>query len=114
MDKNDKNKLPAFYSWTYYNDGSSDPPPLPKSTQTPTEHPKYDYDKLIAESTGLYKDWWIMWKRLHPEWALIKKDEPIIKPPPKHKPVLKQLTCKRCNHTWTPRSKNPPMQCPKC
>src|SRR6266446_1996075 len=87
--------------WTYYNDGTSDPPPLPKPepSQEPREHPKCDYDKLIAESTGLYRDWWILWKRIHPEWALIpeKPKESVTKPPPKPKPTFKPLTCKRCN-----------------
>ena len=80
------------------------------------EHRKFDYDKLIAESDGLYRQWWILWKRIHPEWALIPEEskEPIIKPPPKTKVTFKKLTCKRCNHTWTPRSKTPPVQCPKC
>ncbi len=27
----------------------------------------YDYDKLIAECDGLYRQWLIMWKRIHPE-----------------------------------------------
>ncbi len=78
--------------------------------------PLYDYDKLIAESTGLYRDWWVMWKCNHPEWALIPEQpkEPIIKLPPKPKVTFKPLSCKRCNSTWTPRRKEPPVQCPKC
>jgi len=35
-------------------------------------HKLYDYDKLIAESDGLYRQWWVMWKRIHPEWAIQK------------------------------------------
>jgi hypothetical protein len=33
----------------------------------------YDYDKLVAESTGLYRQWWIMWKENHPEWGIQKE-----------------------------------------
>ncbi len=113
-----KDELPAILSWTYYNDGTSDPPPLPKPepSQEPKEPPKYDYDKLIAESTRLYSIWWKMWKRIHPEWALFPEEpkEPVIKPTPKPRPTFKPLTCKRCNRTWTPRSEEPPVQCPKC
>jgi len=80
------------------------------------EHRKFDYDKLIAESDGLYRQGWTMWKRTHPEWALFpeqpKEQEVII--PPKPKVTLKKLSCKRCNHIWIPRSKEPPVQCPKC
>jgi hypothetical protein len=25
-----------------------------------------DYDKLIAESDGLYRQWWMLWKSIHP------------------------------------------------
>jgi hypothetical protein len=112
-------KLPAVLYWTYYHDGTVEtncPPPKEPPPPPSTEHAKFDYDKLIAESTGLYKEWWIMWKRDHPEWALIPEEpkEPIIKAPPKPKVIFKPLTCKRCSHTWTPRSKEPPVQCPKC
>lgn len=112
-------EIEPLLSWTYPADAAeSTPPPKVSSTpsDTPTEHRKFDYDKLIAESIGLYKDWWILWKRIHPEWALIPEEpkEPVIKPPPKPKVTFKALTCKRCNHTWMPRSKEPPVQCPKC
>jgi predicted Zn-ribbon and HTH transcriptional regulator len=30
------------------------------------------------------------------------------------KPTTKQLSCKRCGATWTPRKKKRPIQCPKC
>ena len=114
-----KDKSPAFYSWTVYQDGTEErnftlsQKPLPPP---PIEHPKFDYDKLIEESTGLYRDWWKMWKRIHPEWALYPEapKEPEIKIPPKPKPTFKPLTCKRCNHEWTPRTKQPPVSCPKC
>lgn len=71
-------------SWIYYKDGTSDPPPTlrPEPSQEPKEPPKYDYDKLIAESTGLYSMWWEMWKRIHPEWALIPEKAPAVEPPP--------------------------------
>src|SRR2546421_12621296 len=39
-------------------------------------------------------------------------EEPCPEPPPK--PVYKQLTCKRCGRSWTPRSPKKPVQCPKC
>jgi len=82
------------------------------------EQPKklYDYDKLIAESDGLYRQWWEMWKRIHPEWALYPEEpkKPIIKTPPKPKETFKPFSCKRCGGSWTPRSKEPPVQCPKC
>lgn len=67
--KNDE--IEPLLSWTYYKDGTSDPPP------------KYDYDKLIAESTGLYSMWWILWRRIHPEWALYPEQpkEPEVKLP---------------------------------
>src|SRR5690348_5605487 len=113
-----EDELPAILSCTYFNDSTSDSPPLtkPEPSQEPKEPPKYDYDKLIEESTGLYKDWWILWKRIHPEWTLIPEEpkEPVIKLPPKPKPAFKPLICKRCNRTWTPPSKEPPVQCPRC
>jgi hypothetical protein len=31
----------------------------------------YNYDKFIAESDRIYRQWWIMWKRIHPGWALV-------------------------------------------
>jgi hypothetical protein len=75
-----------------------------------SEHRLYDYNKLIAESTGLYKDWWILWKRIHPEGVLFREEpkEPEVIIPPKPKVTFVKLSCKRCNHTWTPRSKEPP------
>ena len=112
-----KNNEPEpLLHWTYYSDGTSDPPslPQPELSQESKELPKLDYDKLIAESTWPYKGWWILWQRIHPEWALIPEKEPEILIPPKPKPTFKPLTCKRCNHPWTPRSKEPPVQCPKC
>ncbi len=46
---------------------------------------------------------------------LKKHQKPIeITSSPKLKVVPKQLTCKRCNHIWTPRHEQPPIQCPKC
>jgi len=30
----------------------------------------YDYDTFIAESDRIYRQWWIMWKRIHSGWAL--------------------------------------------
>lgn len=50
--KNDK--IEPVLSWAYYNNGTSDPPLLPEPSQEPKEPPKYDYDKLIAQCTGLY------------------------------------------------------------
>ncbi len=79
------------------------------------KHPKLDYDKLIAESDGLYREWWLLWKRIHPEWGLVLEKEiepPCSKVPPKI--PSKQLSCKRCDRTWTPRRKEPPVQCPEC
>jgi len=112
------NEQPYFIRWAFYADGTSDPPPTtkPEPSQEPKEHPKFDYDKLIAESDGLYWQWWNMWKRIHPEWALHpeKPKEPIIKAPPKPKVIFKPLSCKRCGSSWTPRSKEPPVQCPRC
>jgi DNA-directed RNA polymerase subunit RPC12/RpoP len=132
MDKD----TPAVFTWIYYHDGrvwtnctpdlkpriiqkepveepSPEIPPQPS-----TEHPLfYDYDKLIAESGWPYSQWWSMWKRIHPEWALVKEEvkEPEIPPPaPKPKATVKPQTCKRCGRTWTPRSNKPPVQCPKC
>ena len=36
-------------------------------------------------------------------------------PPPKiRKSLYKPLTCNRCGAKWTPRRKEPPVQCPKC
>ncbi|MFL5699636.1 MAG: hypothetical protein ACJ797_21350 [Ktedonobacteraceae bacterium] len=116
--KDDENRI-AFYWWTVYQDGreeSSLPPSNKPIPPPPTEHPKFDYDKLIEESTGLYRDWWIMWKRIHPEWALHPEEpkELIIKPAPRPKPTFKPLSCKRCKHEWIPRTKQPPVSCPKC
>jgi hypothetical protein len=86
-------------------------------SQEPKEPHKYHYDKLIAES-GFYGMWWILWKRIHPEWALYPEQpkEPVIKPTPKPKPklTLEKISCRRCNHSWTPRSKEPPVQCSRC
>jgi hypothetical protein len=59
--------------------------------------PLYDYDKLIAESTGLYRDWWVIWKHKHPEWALHPEKEPPVKIPPQ--PKVPPLSCKRCHAT---------------
>lgn len=110
-------EIEPLLSWTHPADTAESTPP-PKVSTTPsntsTEHRKFDYDKLIAKSTGLYKQWWIMWKRIHPEWTLIPEKEPAVKLPPKPKATFKQLTCKRCNRSWNPHSKNPPTQCPKC
>lgn len=114
----DNNELPAIIYWKYKNDGTvetncpvSSQPPAP--TETP---PLLDVDKLIEESTGLYSLWWIAFKKNHPERCLIREEpkEPIIKAPPKPKVTFTPLFCKRCSHTWTPRSKEPPIQCPKC
>ncbi len=102
-------------SWTYYAGATDSVPPskvYPKRSNTPPE--LLDIDKLIEESTGLYQQWWILFKKNHPDRCLIRKEEPVIKPPPKPKVTFKPLSCKRCNHTWTPRSKEPPVQCPKC
>ena len=113
-----RNEPTPFFTWTYYHDGrvETNCPPSKEPYQPPAEHKKFDYDKLIAESTGLYREWWVMWKRTHPEWALHPEEpkEPVIKSAPKPKPTFKPLTCKRCNRNWTPRSKEPPVQCPKC
>src|SRR5260370_8935952 len=110
------NEQPYFIRWAFYADGTSDPPPTtkPEPSQEPKEHPKFDYDKLIAESDGLYWQWWNMWKRIHPEWALHpeKPKEPIIKPPPKPKEIFKPLSCNRCRGSRTPRSTEPPVQSP--
>jgi hypothetical protein len=35
----------------------------------------YAYDKLIAESDGLYRMWWMLWKSIHPQWALKPEKE---------------------------------------
>jgi rubrerythrin len=78
------------------------------------EHATFDYDRLIAESTGLSRQWWELWKRIHPKEALRPEKESVIQLPPKSKVTFKLLTCKRCNSTWTPRRKEPPVQCPKC
>jgi DNA-directed RNA polymerase subunit RPC12/RpoP len=125
----DKNEPPALIYWIYHNDGTVETnwnpslspqiqkEPVEEPSQEPKEHPKYDYDKLIAESTGLYRQWWEMWKRTHPEWALVKeevKELEIPPPAPKPKATVKKLSCKRCSHQWTSRSKKPPVQCPKC
>jgi len=124
MDKDDI----YFIRWIVKQDGTEwqqrygeEPVPYtPTAAQEPShepkEHPKFDYDKLIAESDGLYRQWWEMWKRIHPEWALHPEvpKVPIIKPAPKPKPTFKPLACKRCNSTWTPRSKELPVQCPRC
>ncbi len=114
--KDDKQE-PPLLTWTYNKDGTSDPPPIsrPEPSQAPKEPPKFDYDKLIAESGWPYSQWWILWKRIHPEWALYPEEpKEQIKPAPKPKPTFKPLTCKRCNRTWTPRSKELPVQCPRC
>jgi|GEM_PF-1103522 len=94
-----------IFRWTYYNDGTSDPPPLPKpeQSQEPKEPPKYDYNKLIAESDGLYLQWWLLWRDIHPEWG-IQKVEPVAIPPAKVKPQPKQLSCKRCVQVWRDES----------
>jgi hypothetical protein len=105
-----------IFRWTYYNDGTSDPPPLPKPEPSQEPRELVDIDKLIAESDGIYQLWWMKWKQWHPELCLIREEvkEPVVKTLPKPKPIVKQLTCKRCSYTWTPRSKEPPVQCPKC
>jgi hypothetical protein len=53
------------------------PPQPPPSTE---ELPLLDIDKLTAESDGLYRQWWIMWKRNHPETCLITRHEPEFPP----------------------------------
>ncbi len=106
---------PYFFRWTFYADGTSDPPPLPKSEPSQEPPPLLDIDKLIAESTGIYALFWETFKKHHPERCLIRENpKPEIKILPKPKPTFKSLSCKRCSHTWTPRSKTPPVQCPKC
>ncbi len=108
-----ENVTPLF-TWIHYHDGTVETN-FPSPTQTPeirkepveepspeispqtsTEHPLYDYDKLIAESGWPYCQWWMMWKHIHPEWVLIPEKEPEIKvpPPAKPKPTFKPLTCK--------------------
>jgi hypothetical protein len=39
------------------------------------EHLKklYNYDKFIVESDRIYRQWWIMGKRIHPRWALVSR-----------------------------------------
>jgi hypothetical protein len=75
----------------------------------------YDYDKLIEESTGVYREWWELWKRIHPEWAIVSEEPKETEiPPPKPKPTFQPLSCKRCRVKWTPRRKELPVQCPKC
>jgi len=73
-----------------------------------------DVDKLIEESTGLYMMWWIVFKEKHPDLCLIREKEPAIPPLPKPKVTFQDLSRKRCGNTWTPRSNQPPIQCPKC
>jgi hypothetical protein len=98
----DKNELPALFYWKCYQDGTVETNcPPPKEPPPSTEPHFYDYDTLIEESDGLYRDWWIMWKRLHPEWALIPEKELVVISPPQPKPTFKLLTCKRCNSSWT-------------
>jgi DNA-directed RNA polymerase subunit RPC12/RpoP len=86
------------------------------SDEAPPKLPLYDYDKLIEESEGLYKQWWIRWKDQHPEWGIQKEEpkEPVITPLLKRKVIFKKLSCKRCKAKWIPRKKQPPIQCPKC
>ena len=50
------------------------------------------------------------------QYLLPKPKEPIVESPqqPKPKIVPQKLTCKRCNRTWIPRTKQLPIQCPKC
>ena len=43
-------------------------------------HPQFNYDKLIAESDGLYRQWWMMWKDIHPDWALLPEADYLIEP----------------------------------
>lgn len=117
-----RNELPSFAYWTYNAKGevidtNVTPPkdPVDNAEVIPNERRLFDYDKLNAESDWPYRAWWILWKRIHPEWALIPEKKPEMPPPPpKPKVTLKQLSCRRYNHTWTPRSKEPPVQCPKC
>lgn len=51
-----------------------------------------DTNALIAESDGLYKQWWILWKRNHPETGLITKQEPEV-PYPKILLYLRKSAC---------------------
>ena len=90
------NELPSLIYWKYHNDGTVEtncPPSPPQPPPSTGELPLLDIDKLIAESEGLYRQWWIMWKRNHPETCLITKQEPEF-PPPKIpiKLIYKQLS----------------------
>ena len=78
------NELPSLIYWKYHNDGTvgtNCPPSPPQPPPSTGELPLLDIDKLIAESVGLYRQWWIMWKRNHPETCLITKQEPEFPPP---------------------------------
>jgi hypothetical protein len=81
-----KEKLPPLAIWTFYNDGT-----VTVESPYSKEPPK-------------------IWKKGEP----IKEPCPEPSPRASLKPPYKQLTCKRCNHSWTPRSKKIPTQCPKC
>jgi hypothetical protein len=96
----DDNKFPPLSTLIYYNDGrrGMDGLEQPPNEDTiphdiPTEPlPFLDIDKLIEESTGLYKMWWETWKRNHPERCFIRKGEQVIKIPPKPKVTFQGLS----------------------
>jgi len=81
------------------------------------ERPKHNYDKLIEESVGIYKWYWINFKRLHPERGIQKDpvDNAEVIPYDYNKKIkLPELECLRCGSKWISRKKKKPVQCPKC
>jgi hypothetical protein len=51
--------------------------------------PLIPIDEYIDNSDGLYKMWWIMWKRITLKTCLIREEEPVITLPPKPKVIVK-------------------------
>jgi rubrerythrin len=63
-----------------------------------------------------YKDGRVETNFIHGDKPKITQETPLderISEAPQ-KSARKQLTCKRCNRSWTQRGRKPPIQCPKC
>jgi DNA-directed RNA polymerase subunit RPC12/RpoP len=110
------NNLPFLFYWRYSTDGTVETnwPGSTRSKEEIVATPELlDIDKLIEESTGIYRIFWETFKRNHPERCIIRDEPKVVIPPAKAKTPAK-LSCKRCKHEWIPRTKQPPVQCPKC
>jgi hypothetical protein len=74
-----------------------------------------DNDKLPPVFRWIYYQDGTVWTNFTPDLQpVIRQEEPLDQPEPIANPEPRQLTCQRCDYTWTPRKKRNPVQCPFC